>query len=438
MKGNIDMKKSLLCCIVCIFLLFFCLNAVVFAKDSESIVILYENDVHCTVEGYSKLAAMKKELKNEFEHVGVVSSGDFVQGETLGAVSKGEYIVKLMNLVGYDAITLGNHEFDYMLPRLVELNEMADTKFLSCNFMKIGEDKPYFEPYKIVSYGETDIAYIGITTPETITSAFPSQFKNEAEEVIYTFNVNNLHEVVQANIDEAKKAGADYVIALSHIGYDKSGVLTDITDLVEKTEGIDVVLDGHSHSVIEEMLVKDKNGEDVLVSSTGTKFMHIGKLTVTKDGFDTELIKTDDYNKTDAEVDTYITEIKENYAELGNRKIGESKVDLITHDENGTRLVRKSETNLGNFCSDALRIVSDADIAFVNGGGMRTPIKAGDLTFNDIFSVFPFNNSIVIAGISGQVLLDMLEMGMMMYPEEHGAFPHMSGVTFSLNTSIPS
>ena len=121
-ERKIDMKKSLLSCIVCIFLLFFCLNAVVFAKDSESIVILYENDVHCTVEGYSKLAAMKKELKNEFEHVGVVSSGDFVQGETLGAVSKGEYIVKLMNLVGYDAITLGNHEFDYMLPRLVELN----------------------------------------------------------------------------------------------------------------------------------------------------------------------------------------------------------------------------------------------------------------------------------------------------------------------------
>ena len=432
------MKKGFLTCMLCICTVLCFLNADVFAKDSESIVILYENDVHCAVDGYSKLSAMKNELKNEFEHVGVVSVGDFVQGDTIGAVSKGEYIVKLMNLVGYDAITLGNHEFDYTLPRLRELNEMSSIKFISCNFMKIDENKSYFEPYRIVSYGDTDVAYIGITTPETITSAFPAQFKNEANEIIYTFNVNNLHEVVQANIDEAKNAGADYVIALSHIGYDEAGVLADITDLIEKTEGLDVVLDGHSHSVIEEMFVKDKNGEEVLVSSTGTKFAHIGKLTVSKDGFDTELIKTEDYNKADAAVDSYIAEIKESYAEVGNRKIGESKIELITHDKDGARLVRKYETNLGNFCSDALRVVTDSDVAFVNGGGMRTPLKAGDVTFNDIFSVFPFNNRIVKAEITGQVLLDMLEMGMMMYPEEHGAFPHMSGVTFSVNKSVPT
>ena len=128
-------------------------NTLTLAKESESIVILYENDVHCAVEGYSKLAAMKNELKSEYgnKYVGVVSAGDFVQGGTLGAVSKGEYIVNLMNLVGYDAITLGNHEFDYQFDRLNELNEMSDTKFLSCNFAKIGDEKPYFEPYTIVS-----------------------------------------------------------------------------------------------------------------------------------------------------------------------------------------------------------------------------------------------------------------------------------------------
>ena len=118
------MKKRLLSCIVCICMVLCSLNAVVFAKDSETIVILYENDVHCAVEGYSKLAAMKNELKSEYEYVGVVSSGDFVQGGTLGAVSKGEYIVELMNLVGYDAIAPGNHEFDYTISRLTELYEL--------------------------------------------------------------------------------------------------------------------------------------------------------------------------------------------------------------------------------------------------------------------------------------------------------------------------
>ena len=432
------MKKRLLNCIVCICMVFCSFTGIVFAKDSESIVILYENDVHCAVEGYSKLAAMKNELKSEYEYVGVVSSGDFVQGGTLGAVSKGEYIVRLMNLVGYDAIALGNHEFDYTISRLSELFELSETKYISSNFAKIGEEKTYFEPFTIVSYGDVDIAYIGIVTPETITSSRPSQFKNESGEIIYTFNESRLHEVVQESIDEATKAGADYVIALSHIGYDESGKLNDVTDVIENTDGLDVVLDAHSHSVIEEKIVKDKSGDDVLLSSTGTGFENIGKLTIANGEFDTELVKTETYTKTDADVDAYIAEINESYAELGNRKIGESKVELITHNEEGVRLVRTAETNLGNLCSDALFFVTNADVSYVNGGGLRAPIKSGDMTFNDIYSVFPFNNRIVTAEITGQVLLDMLEMSMISYPQEDGAFPHMSGITFSVNKSIPS
>ena len=432
------MKKRLLSCIVCICMVLCSLNAATFAKDSETIVILYENDVHCAVEGYSKLAAMKNELKSEYEYVGVVSSGDFVQGGTLGAVSKGEYIVELMNLVGYDAIAPGNHEFDYTISRLTELYELSETKYISCNFAKIGEGKTYFEPYTIVSYGDVDIAYIGIITPETITSARPSQFRNENGEIIYTFNESRLYEVVQESIDEATEDGADYVIALSHIGYDESGELNDVTDVIENTDGLDVVLDAHSHSVIEEKIVKDKSGDDVLLSSTGTGFENIGKLTIANGEFDTELVKTETYTKTDADVDAYIAEINESYAELGNRKIGESKVELITHNEEGVRLVRTAETNLGNLCSDALFFVTNADVSYVNGGGLRAPIKSGDMTFNDIYSVFPFNNRIVTAEITGQVLLDMLEMSMISYPQEDGAFPHMSGITFSVNKSIPS
>ena len=432
------MKKRLLSCIVCICMVLCSLNAATFAKDSETIVILYENDVHCAVEGYSKLAAMKNELKSEYEYVGVVSSGDFVQGGTLGAVSKGEYIVELMNLVGYDAIAPGNHEFDYTISRLTELYELSETKYISCNFAKIGEEKTYFEPYTIVSYGDVDIAYIGIITPETITSARPSQFRNENGEIIYTFNESRLYELVQESIDEATEDGADYVIALSHIGYDESGELNDVTDVIENTDGLDVVLDAHSHSVIEEKIVKDKSGDDVLLTSTGTGFENIGKLTIANGEFDTELVKTETYTKTDADVDAYIAEINESYAELGNRKIGESKVELITHNEEGTRLVRTAETNLGNLCSDALFFVTNADVSYVNGGGLRAPIKSGDMTFNDIYSVFPFNNRIVTAEITGQVLLDMLEMSMISYPQEDGAFPHMSGITFSVNKSIPS
>ena len=435
------MKK--LCKRIITFSLVLCMalsvfTGVVYAADTDTVVILYENDVHCAVEGYSKLAAMKNELSETYTNVGVVSVGDFVQGGTLGAVSKGEYIVNLMNKVGYDAIALGNHEFDYQLPRLNELNAMSNTKFISCNFQKIGEDKSYFEPYTIVSYGNVDVAYIAITTPETINSSSPAQFKNDKGELIYTFNESKLYDIVQTNINAAETAGADYVIALSHIGYDESGNLADITDVIENTDGFDVVLDAHSHSVIEEKVIKDKSGDDVLLTSTGTKFEYIGKLTIKNGAFDTELVAVESYTKTDPVVDAYITEINENYAQLGNRKIGESKVEFITHDKDGNRLVRNAETNLGNFCSDALRVMTGADMSFVNGGGLRAPMESGDITFNDIFSVFPFNNQIVTAEISGQILIDFLEMAVMNYPEEDGSFPHMSGVTFSVNKSIPT
>ena len=435
------MKK--LCKRIITFSLVLCMalsvfTGVVYAADTDTVVILYENDVHCAVEGYSKIAAMKNELLETYTNVGVVSVGDFVQGGTLGAVSKGEYIINLMNRVGYDAIALGNHEFDYQLPRLNELNAMSSTKFISCNFQKIGVDTTYFQPYTIVSYGSIDVAYIAITTPETLSSSSPVQFTNDKGELIYTFNEATLYDVVQTNINAAKTAGADYVIALSHIGYDESGNLTDVTDLIENTDGLDAVLDAHSHSVIEEKIVKDKSGDDVLLTSTGTKFEYIGKLTIEDGVFDTELVEVESYTKTDPIVDAYITEINDNFAQLGNRKVGESRVELITHDKDGNRLVRKAETNLGDLCSDALRVMTGADISYVNGGGIRASIESGDITFNDIYSVFPFNNEVVTAEVSGQVLIDFLELAVINYPQEGGMFPHVSGITFSVNTSIPS
>ena len=407
-------------------------------KNGEDIVILYENDVHCAVEGYSKLAAMKKELEEDYENVGVVSVGDYVQGSSLGVVSQGEYIVNLMNLVGYDAVTLGNHEFDYRLPRLEEPVGMMNTKPVCCNFQKLGEESSYFLPYSIVSYGDVDIAYIGITTPSTISSSFPAQFKDEKGEYLYTFNVNNLYDVVQENIDKAKAGGADYIVALSHIGYAEEGDWEDITDLIGNTEGLDIVLDGHSHSVIENMTLVDEAGNEVVLSSAGTKFQHIGKLTISENNITTELIATENYDKTDNEVDEYIKKINEEYALLGDRKVAVSNVHLITHDNNGNRLVRNSETNLGDLCADAFRIVTGADIGFTNGGGIRADIKAGNVTFNDVLSVFPFNNQVVVAEVSGQVIKDLLETAVKSYPAEDGTFPHLSGITFSVNTSIPS
>ena len=440
------MKNKIIAMLVCLLLLIGGLPMSAFASSNDEIVnddivILYENDVHCAVEGYSKLSAMKNELQQEYNHVGVVSCGDYIQGSSLGAISKGQYIVDLMNLVGYDALALGNHEFDYRLSRLEELVDMMDTKPVCCNFQKIGEDESRFAPYSIVSYGDVDIAYIGITTPSTISSSSPAQFKDENGEYIYTFNTTALYDIVQENIDSAKSAGADYIIALSHIGYAEDEIyenFEDVEDLIRNTEGFDVVLDAHSHSVIEGKTVVDEGGNEVLLSSTGTKFEYIGKLVISDGECKTELIKIEDYQLTDPLVDAFINQIYEEYSTLGNREIAFSEVDLITKDSNGKRLVRNSETNLGDLCADAMRYIMNADIGYVNGGGIRADIPMGQITFNDILSVFPFNNTVVLAEVSGKTIHDMMEMAVMSWPAEDGSFPHLSGITFSVNTAIPS
>lgn len=212
------MKKKLICIIAIVSLLICVLPISAFAAQRNDIIILYENDVHCEIDGYSVLSAMRNELKQEYEHVGIVTSGDFLQGGSLGSISKGEYIVRLMNLVGYDAIALGNHEFDYGLERLYELTGMLDTNPVCANFKKIGAGE-CFAPYSIVSYGDVKIAYIGVTTPTTPrTTSFPTQFVDENKKPIYTFSEDDIADVVQENIDKALAEGADFVIALSHLG----------------------------------------------------------------------------------------------------------------------------------------------------------------------------------------------------------------------------
>ena len=431
------MKLKILSLIIAIVVIICALPACTPAP-AENIAILYENDVHCAVEGYTKLAALKSELKSSHDHVGVVSVGDFVQGGSLGTVSQGEYIINLMNLVGYDALTLGNHEFDYRLPRLLELTEKMSVKPVCSNLRSVADGSNVFEPYTIVSYGKTDIAYIGITTPSTISSSSPAQFKNEDGSYKYTFSPNELYDIVQESIDEAKKDGADYVIALSHIGTDDSGEYQDAVDIIENTEGLDVVLDGHSHSVIESQTVTDEGGNEVVLSSTGTKFEHIGKLTIKDGEISTALIKTEEYEGSVAEIDDYVAEINEAYKALGERKIGVSDVELTVNDADGKRLIRKGETNMGNFCADAYRIVTGADIGYVNGGGVRASMPSGDLTFNDILNVYPFNNQVVVCKIKGQDIKNMLEFATSLYPEENGSFPHVSGIKFSVDVSIES
>ena len=416
------------------------------AEDVEKgdIVILYDNDVHCAVEGYANVAELKDEMEAKTDYVTLVSNGDFIQGATIGVVSDGEYLVEIMNEVDYDIVTLGNHEYDYGMERLFYLMNQLQAKVVSCNFMDVTTGEAEYASWTMETYGDTKVAFIGITTPESITKSTPAYFQNKDGEYIYDFCNDEtgkaLYKRVQKTVNRAKAKGADYVVALAHLGTDGTTEQWKSTSVIANTYGIDVMLDGHSHSTYESDIVKNKKGEDVILSQTGTKLENVGKLVITDEGeITTELVSLEEYTKVDEEVAAFVKEKDEERATLTSKVIGTTTVDLITKDpETGNRVIRNAETNLGNFSADALRAVLKADIAIMNGGGIRADIAKGDITYDDILTVYPYGNMGCVIEVTGQQIKDALEHGAKNYPDESGGFLHVSGLKYTINGSVES
>ena len=417
---------------------------VVSSVGKNDIVILYDNDVHCNVDSYEDMAALKKEMQEQSNYVSVVSCGDYLQRDVIGAISKGKAIVQIMNKVGYDVVAIGNHEFDYGVSRLKSLVRSMNAKVVASNFVKKSTGKPVFRSYTIKTYGKKKVAFVGVTTPESITKSTPAYFQNSKGEFIYDFYGDStgklLAERVQKVVNTARKNGADYVVALTHMGTEGVTTQWDVQHLIKNTYGIDVVLDGHSHSTVPSMKVKNKNGKKITVSSTGTKFSNIGQLVIRKNGsITTELIPIDEEHQyEDAETKVYIDQVKAKYEKRLNQVIGKTEVDLTTLGANGERAIRNAETNMGDFCTDAARSAMDADVAIINGGGIRADIAAGNITYKDLVSVFPWNNELCVIEATGQQIKDALELGAKNYPEENGGFMQVSGMKYVIDASVPS
>ncbi len=413
----------------------------------SDVVILYTNDVHCGIEeniGYAGLAAYKKEIGEKYENVTLVDCGDFVQGDTVGSVSSGEYIISIMNRVGYDMVTLGNHEFDYGMPQLKKLMGMADFDFLDCNVTYSGTGENLLDDlveYKVVDYGNVQVGFIGVTTPSSITTSTPAVFQDGNGNFVYGFT-ENLYESVQKNVIKARVHGADYVVILSHMGDMDDSYPCSSVDLIENTVGIDAVLDGHAHHVIESQTVKNRKGEEVILSSTGTKLQAIGRLVIEADGSMTASLVSD-YCEKDADIAACIGEIREQYAKELLTVAGYSDFEIPIADAGGIRMVRNRETPMGNLCADACRAVLGADIGLCNGGGVRAALHAGDITKGDIIAVHPFNNTMCTVEATGRQIADALEWGSRLTESdytkgENGGFLQVSGLKYTVDTSVPS
>ncbi|WP_405378476.1 bifunctional metallophosphatase/5'-nucleotidase [Phascolarctobacterium sp.] len=412
------------------------------AKD---IVILHTNDIHCGVEdnlGMAKLSQLKKDLSAD-NHVILVDAGDAIQGTPLGKMSNGTAIVDIMNAVGYDFCIPGNHEFDFSMDNF--LNNIVPRQkagYYSANFTDLRTNKPVLPAYKIIEAEGKKIAFVGVTTPSTIVSSTPSFFQGSNGEYIYGFAEDEkgkaVAKVTQKAIDEARKKGADYVILVTHMGMNGSQERYQSEMLIENTKNVDAVLDGHSHERIPSWLIINKKDKRVVLGQTGTKLKSIGKLTITEDdNMQYELVTKID--KADPVVQNVINNVKAPYEKILAQPIGESMV-VICHDDpkTGERMVRKQENSLGNLVADAFRTVMGADIGIVNGGGLRKDIPAGIFNYNNILQSMPFGNMVSTVEATGQQILDLLEMASSKVPGESGAFMSVSGMSYTIDTSIPS
>ena len=427
------------------------------AERSADIVILYTSDVHCGVDqgfGYAGLQAIREYLESRGDKVFLVDNGDNIQGEPMGTVSKGELCIDLMNSMGYDVAIPGNHEFDYGMEQFLSLTEKAEFPYISCNFNK--EGALVFAPYVIKEAAGIRIAFVGVTTPETITSSTPKYFQNDAGEFVYDFLADAtgeaLYEAVQTAVDDARAEGADYVYVMGHLGNSAESSPWTYADVISHTNGVDVFLDGHSHDT-DQVVMKNKDGDEVVRTACGTKLSGIGYSMISpEDGVTDTNIWTwtndvsapellDIRNDARDRVDAALAELEK---EMG-RTIARNTVDLTINDPEAKdqsglpiRMVRRAETNLGDFCADALRSQTGADIALIGGGGIRVDLKKGDVTYGDILRVNPFGNYVCVIEATGQQILDALEWGANTVPEEFGGFLQVSGLTYEIDLSVPS
>ena len=450
-KAVLPMLKKLLAVLLVVSML---MTGLAFAETAETevehqpVVVLYTNDVHCGIEdaiGYAGLAAYEKAYEKLGYEVILVDNGDAIQGGPIGTLSKGEYIIDIMNAVGYDIATIGNHEFDYGMDVFMSLREKAEFPYISANFCDL-EGNPILDPYVIKELGGWKVAFVGVSTPETFTKSTPTFFQDEEGNYIYSFcqgeDGANLYAAVQKAVDAARAEGAEIVIVMSHLGTDGSSVPYTSSDLIVNTTGINVVLDGHSHSVWEMELVQNAAGEDVILSSTGTKLNNVGSLVIEAGEDQTPVLTTALHSESlfqDEEAEAFIATVKAQYEETLNQVVATTAVDLTTKDPaTGERAVRTAETNLGDLCADAYRVVLGADVAFVNGGGVRADIPAGDITYGQILSVHPFGNMACLMEVSGQQILDALEMASRDVPDECGGFLQVSGLSYEINVGVES
>lgn len=405
-------------------------------------VIVHSNDVHGAIAGYANIAALAAEYESQGAKVIVADAGDFSQGKVEVSSNKGLNAVKMMNAAGYDIATLGNHEFDYGYAQLKENLKEATFSTICCNILD-ENGKPAFEGSKVFDIDGLKIGFIGVNTPESQTKANPALIKG-----LTWLAGADMVKAVQAEADKLKAGGTDVIVVLSHLGVDSESEPNRSTDLWAGLTGVDFIIDGHSHSVME----KGDNNEPI--QSTGTAFENVGVIVidnatkkieknmlvkVTEDSAKDEAVAKAAQDITDAINAEYGAVFAKSEVELNGDRSYSSKTDLYGN--------RDGETNLGDLITDSMvwsvkktggvTVDEKNIVAVTNGGGIRAAIKAGDVTKKDVNTVLPFGNTIAVVYVTGAELLEALEASTYCTPVSLGGFPQVAGIEMTVSVTVP-
>lgn len=409
---------------------------VLYGPDRErpkSLVILHTNDLHGRVLegpshgiGFGKMSTQVENFRNSFDNVLLLDAGDAFHGLPMATLVRGESMVRLMNLVGYDVMTVGNHDFNYGQARLQELDAMADFPILAANVYK-PDGSRLLQPYLIKEMDGLTVAIFGLVTPEALWKSHLAY----VGDLIFADPVTE----ARAMVEELGEV-AQVIIALGHLGIDGASAPEHRSSTVaQAVDGIDLFVDGHSHSVLEEGI---RHGDTLLVSA-GSHGAYLGvvEMRIDKDELSSSARLVSRQESVHVQEDPAVMRLLQELQQVQETALAQVVGETTVRLDGEREAVRGGETNLGNLVTDIMRHVSGADLALSNGGSIRASVDAGPITRGDIIAVFPFGNQLEVKQVSGAMVKQMLEHGTRAYPEISGGFPHVSGLSYQIDLSRP-
>lgn len=410
------------------------------AKAPVKLAIIHTNDTHGhdILDEESLGMAAVAQLRSDYEAQGyevlVFDAGDYAQGVNLVNLSEGDSAIDFMNAVGYDAATLGNHEFDYGQDKVAQFVDAATFPILSANVIVDATGEPLVEERAVFTLGGgTKVGVFGLTTPQTLTDTNPLLVNG-----LTFLRGEELYACAQAQADALRDEGCDFVVCLAHLGEAGDAAPNRACDVATNTHGIDLIIDGHDH--LEEAATFANDGGETLVVETGCFLHAVGVVTWEDGAFSCELASFGSYDGQDAEVAAVVQAVHDELEEELSLVVAHTSFLLDGERSPG---VRTQETNLGDLVCDAMlweaqRMADEyPDCALCNGGAIRTSIDEGDITVGEVTNVLPFVDYVITIRVTGAELLEALESACSTLPEGQGGLPQVSGITMTVDTRVP-